>query len=310
MGLTGWLLVIVIALAISIFALWRAALAFGNADTLNRIDALYSRDLPVGLAAAERYGETEAQRLELYVPQTDADGPHKVIIFVHGGSWSFGAPEEYRFLARTFGDLGYATALAGYRLVPGGEFPAMLQDTAASVRWVVDNAAKFNLDAGNIYLMGHSAGAYNVLMTGLDRQWLQREGLSGSAIKGVISLAGPADFYPFDSDSTKAAFGQVDAPELTQPVTFARGDAPPLLLMHGLEDTTVYPKNSQNLHRLVTQAGGTSYLEEYAGIDHAQIMMRLSRPFQENRALINRVDQFIKDTSAARASAAVQAESP
>ena len=52
-------------------------------------------------------------------------------------------------------------------------------------------------------------------------------------------MAGPADFYPFTSDSARNALGHVADPAITQPIAFARAGAPPLLLMHGTADTVV-----------------------------------------------------------------------
>lgn len=312
----GWILVIIAVLAVIAFAAWRAAFAFGSADTLNRLDGLYSRGQGVKQVVAAQYGHSPQQRIELYVPATPppSDAGYPVVIFIHGGSWNFGEPAEYTFMARTLGDLGYATALVGYRLVPGGEFPAMLEDSAASVRWMVDNAAEHGINADAIMLMGHSAGAYNALMTGLDRQWLGRAGLPDDTIKGVVSLAGPADFLPLDSDSTKAAFGQVDPLESTQPITFARGDGPPLLLLHGGRDTTVYPRNSINLDRALREAGGDSEVVEYPEMNHAQIIMAFSRPFEGDRKVIDKAAEFLARVTstarAAKASAPVQAETP
>ncbi len=310
----GWVLVTIAVLAVIAFGLWRAAFAFGSADTLNRLDSIYSRSTGTKQVAAEQYGSNSQQRVELYVPEAapTSDTGHPIVVFIHGGSWSFGQPEDYTFIARTLGDLGYATALVGYRLVPGGEFPAMLEDSAASVRWVTENAAAYGADTNAIILMGHSAGAYNALMTGLDRQWLGREGLADDTIKGVVSLAGPADFLPLDSDSTKAAFGHVEPLETTQPITFARGDGPPLLLLHGSTDTTVYPRNSVNLNKAIHEAGGDSELVEYPDVNHSQIIMAYSRPFQGDRKIINKTAEFLARVSqlAKEPSAPVQAETP
>ncbi|WP_240310827.1 alpha/beta hydrolase [Altererythrobacter sp. ZODW24] len=313
----GWILVTIAVLAVIAFAAWRAAFAFGSADTLNRLDGFYSRGQGATQVAAVQYGDNAQQRIELYVPETasGSDTGHPVVIFVHGGSWNFGEPEEYTFIARTLGDLGYATALVGYRLVPDGEFPAMLEDSAASVRWVVDNAAKHGVNADAITLMGHSAGAYNVLMTGLDRQWLGRAGLPDDTIKGVISLAGPADFLPLDSDSTKAAFGHVDPLESTQPIGFARGDGPPLLLLHGSMDTTVYPRNSVNLDKAMREAGGVSEVVEYPEMNHAQIIMAYARPFEGDRKVIDKTAEFLASVTQPSSateppSAPVQAAAP
>ncbi len=324
MGWVSWSLIVLAIIVLVLFGIWRWAVYYGSAGTLDWVDARFSRESAVELVAAEQYGSDPAQRIELYLPtgqhlESTAAHPdseiwsrpeYPVVIFIHGGGWHSGAPEDYRFVARAMGDMGYATALVGYRLVPDGKFPAMLDDSAAAVKWVVDQGAQHSLDTDRLTLMGHSAGAYNALMLGLDRQWLGREGLSGETIKGVISLAGPADFYPFDKDSSRNAFGDAKMPELTQPINFVRSDAPPVLLLHGDADTVVKPRNSRVLDDALRQAGGQSVKVEYPGMSHAGIIMAFARPFDRDRKVIKHVQAFLKKVGAKQPSAPVQAEKP
>lgn len=240
--------VILCLLALAAFGVWRWAVAAGSAGTLEWIDARFSRTTPVTLADQGRYGAHPAQYAELWVPAGETtDQAKPLIVFVHGGGWHSGAPEDYRFAARTLGEAGFATALIGYRLVPEGRFPAMLEDTAAGIRWAIDRAPAAGVRAERAGLAGHSAGAYNVLMMGLDPRWLERAGVAPGAIGGVASLAGPADFYPFTSASARNAHGHVADPYSTQPIAFADDGAPPILLLHGTADTVVRPRNSRRL---------------------------------------------------------------
>jgi hypothetical protein len=62
-----------------------------------------------------------------------------------------------------------------------------------------------------LFVMGHSAGAYNAAMVALDARWLQAEGMKPSQLAGWIGLAGPYDFLPIgrspDSSGTSALEG-------------------------------------------------------------------------------------------------------
>ena len=298
-------------LALAGFGVWRWAVAQGSAATLDWIDARFSRDGEVRLAASGQYGPDPAQKVELWVPvgqafaepapppgQQPAPIVYPLIVFVHGGGWHSGAPEDYRFVARTLGEAGYATALVGYRLVPEGRFPAMLEDTAAGVRWVRDHASENAVRADPMVLAGHSAGAYNVLMLGLDPQWLAQAGVPQSAIGGVLSLAGPADFYPFTSDSARNALGHVADPRTTQPIDFARADAPPILLLHGTADDVVRVRNSRNLAKAIRTAGGAVEEREYEGMGHAGIVMGLSRPFAQGGIVTDPLVDFARKRTA------------
>lgn len=311
-----WTAIALAALALAGFGLWRWAVAAGSAAPLEWIDARFPRDGEVRPVAHGRYGPHPAQRAELWVPAGPASaepaggdtGPvrHPLVVFVHGGAWRIGAPEEYRFVARTLGEAGFATALIGYRLVPEGRFPAMLEDTAAGIGWVRQQAPKANVRTDRIALAGHSAGAYNVLMMGLDPQWLRAAGVPPETIGGIVSMAGPADFYPYTSDSAKHAMGHVAEPRITQPVAFARGDAPPMLLIHGTEDTVVRVRNARRLAEALRKVGGHVEVREYQGMGHAGVIMGLSRPFARGGIVREPMVAFLKAATKPAASVPVQ----
>ena len=297
-GKRRWLMFTVLALAllaVAAYGTWRWAVAQGSAATLDWIDARFPRDTGVKLAAAGQWGADQRQNVELWVPEgtPPAEG-WPLVAFVYGGGWHDGLTSEYRFVARTLGDRGYATALIGYRLVPEGRFPAMLQDTAAGVRWTRDHAAAARIDADRMVLTGHSAGAYNVLMLTLDPQWLAQAGVPAEAIAGTVSLAGPADFYPFTSVSGRNALGHVADPRTTQPITFARGDAAPILLLHGTTDDVVRVRNARRLAAALKEKGAQVQSIEFAGMGHAGIVMGLSKPFAQGGKVLDPLLAFVR----------------
>ena len=308
---------ILAVLALAGFGIWRWAEAQGSAATLDWIDARFSRDQAVRLAEESRYGTQANQNVELWVPEGPAPAEGwPLAVFLYGGGWHSGETASYRFVARTLGDRGYATALVGYRLVDsGGRFPVMLEDTAAGVRKALDRGGSVGIDTGQTVLIGHSAGAYNVLMMGLDPQWLEGAGVPQERIAGIVSLAGPADFYPFTSDSARNALGNAPDPLLTQPIHFARADAPQILVMHGTADDVVRVRNSRNLARAIRDRGGAVDEQEFDGMGHAGIVMGLSKPFAQGGKVIDPLVSFMERAFAqaaadrAKASVPVQGES-
>ena len=183
-------------------------------------------------------------------------------------------------------------ALAGYRLMPDGPYPAMLEDTARAVALLRQEVSQYGGDPGKIVLAGHSAGAYNVVQTALEHQWLGREGESANAVRGVIGLSGPYDFYPFDSPSTIAAFGDAPEPQATQPINHIRGDAPPMLLLHGEDDETVAPRHSRTLALALNEAGGDAQVVSYPGMDHIAPLTALAAPWRSNRDIVPTMAKF------------------
>ena len=217
-----------------------------------------------------------------------------------------GQPEDYRFIGRTFARAGYMVVLPSYRLGSEGVYPHMLEDGAAAVRWVSANAARLGGNPDQVFLMGHSAGAHTAAMLGLERQWLGRQGLADGFVKGVVGLSGPYDFFPFTSDSARNAFGHVSEPTITQPITFVRGDAPPMLLLNGDADTTVRPRNSEVLGRALTAAGAQAQVVILPGLNHADPVLKLAKPFDSDPQVRQPVLEFL--AARVQASAPVQAQ--
>lgn len=304
MGWIGWTATVLLLLAAILFGGWRYAHATGAVGLLDLADqTVGGTDGTQAVATGLRYGPLPAQRLDIVAPTTP--GPHPVLIFIHGGAWNSGRPEDYHFIGRTFARAGYVVVLPGYRLVPDGVYPHMLEDGAKAVAWTAQNIARFGGDPDQVVLMGHSAGAHTVAMLGLERQWLGREGLPDGFVNGVVGLSGPYDFYPFTSDSSRAAFGHVTDPSLTQPITFVHGDAPPMLLLTGDADTTVKPRNSKVLAKALTDRGGRAELVVLPGVDHSGPVLKLAQPFARDTSVSAPVLRFL--ASLHRSSAPVQA---
>ncbi len=302
-----WALGILLALVLlGALALWLAVRQNGHA-VLDAVDALFGSSTGVERLHEASTGDGARQRLLVY-GEKDAEGPLPVLVFFHGGSWRHGDPAHYGFIARNIAPEGYIVVLGGYRLGEEGRYPAMLHDTAAAVGWVHENIAGFGGDPQRIFLGGHSAGAYNVAQVALDPLLLEQAGVPGGAVAGVVGLAGPYDFFPFDSDSTKAAFGSVGAGEESQPVTHARGDAPPLLLVHGEEDTLVKPRNTRALTRAMESAGGAVETLYMPDGNHNAPLLALASPWRRDPLVRDRVLKFLREN--AKVSVPVQPQTP
>ena len=119
-----------------------------------------------------RYGDVPGYRpleLDLYLPGTGEPAP--VIVHVHGGGWRRGSRREpLRALGEDFYDTlaaqGFAVAAVDYRLSAEARFPAPLEDVTGAVGWVRDNAARYGLDDGRVFLWGDSAGMPSRSVTG------------------------------------------------------------------------------------------------------------------------------------------------
>ncbi len=238
------------------------------------------------VAEAVPYGPSPFQQVDVFSPVTedrgDAGANRPVIIFFHGGGWFKGSRDTYGFAGRAFSSEGFVTVIAGYRMVPDGRFPVFMEDAAAAVRWTRANIAQYGGDPDRIILAGHSAGAHIALLSALDPRWLGDMTQPGGAVRGVISLAGPADFLPFEAGGrAEVAMGHVRPLEQTQPIHFARADAPPIWMGHGDQDVTVRPRNSIRLAAAITDAGGQATVRLYPGVDHEGTITPLSLLYRD-----------------------------
>jgi acetyl esterase len=87
------------------------------------------------------------------------DGPHPVIVMLHGGGWAAGSLRTHRKLAMHFAENGYLTINADYRLAPENPFPDGFDDCVFAARWASENARRWHGDPSRMALAGDSAGA-------------------------------------------------------------------------------------------------------------------------------------------------------
>jgi acetyl esterase/lipase len=243
------------------------------------------------------YGPFPRQKLDVYAP-VNGQGNLPVVVFVHGGSWNSGSKEPYEFVGRALAARGFLTLVINYRLHDEKPFPSFVEDTALALDWATKRAGEFGGDRTRVFAMGHSAGAYNVALAVLNKHYLASLDNDGRAIKGVITLAGPFDFLPLDSRVTIATFGNVKDLPATQPVNFARVDAPPFLILHGSADTTVFPRNAAALDMALREAGAQSTVKIYVGVNHADIMLVIAKPMRRRVRILDDAVAFMLSVSA------------
>ena len=238
------------------------------------------------------YGKLPRQQLDVYTPVGADQAP--VVVFFYGGGWEDGSRGHYRFVAQAFSERGVVTVVPDYRLYPQVKFPSFLEDSALAVKWVKENIASFGGDPSQIFLMGHSAGAYNAAMLAIDERYLGAVGIDAREISGFIGLAGPYDFLPLTSANLKAVFGVPDGLIQTQPVNFVAGDEAPMLLLNGANDIRVDPRNSSSLAARVRERGGKVKHIVYPDLSHTRIIGSLASPFRDWAPVLDEAVKFIR----------------
>lgn len=270
-----------------VFGLLAVALVIGGLLTFTsppRLLSYYDRAMGGGtnarlVAEGVAFG-SHGQTLDIWGAETSTDIRRPVVIFWYGGGWAKGDRTSYAFAGRALAKAGFLVVIPDYRKVPDVLFPAFLDDGAEAVAWVAANAYAYGGDAERVAFMGHSAGAYQAVMLALDAKRLAAAGADPGIVKAAVGLSGPYDFYPFDKKRSIDAFGQWPRPEETQPIEFARADAPPLLLVTSEGDETVRPKNANNLAAKLRGLGAPVEVKNYGPLTHEEVVMAMSVPYR------------------------------
>jgi acetyl esterase/lipase len=248
---------------------------------LGWLDVLVPKDVSSRRIATDlRFGPNPKHKLDLYAPRRPA-GPLPLLIFVHGGGWDSGDRREYGFAGRALAALGFLVAIADYRVFPEVVFPAFVEDLGHAATWLQAYARQYGGDPDRLFLVGHSAGAYNAVIFGLQPSRFGGAAVAGR-IEAVVGLSGPYDFYPFDVRQSIDAFGTYPEPLTTQPVNIVTSAAPPMLLAHGIKDTTVGDYHTVRLAAKLREAGVPVVERHYPNLMHAPVVLALTtvlRPF-------------------------------
>lgn len=234
--------------------------------------------------------------LDIYTPTAARNAP--VVVFFFGGRWSEGDKALYRFVGGALAKQGFVAILPNYRLYPSVRYPTFLSDSALALRWAHEHAGAYGGDADKLFVMGHSAGAYNAAMLALDEHWLASVGGSRHWLKGMIGLSGPYDFLPFTDADIKDIFAPPAQYAQTQPINHVDGHNPPMLLLHGRNDTSVFVKNTVNLAGKIREAGGPVEVVIYPEMSHPWMVATLSTLLQSQSTVMADVARFIRTTSA------------
>jgi acetyl esterase len=177
------------------------------------------------------------------------NGPHPVVVYLHGGGWIGGSPRTHRKLGMQFAEAGFLTINVDYRLAPEHPFPAGLDDCIYAVKWTGENANRWNGDVSRLAVGGDSAGGN---LTAATVTSLAAEKYAGPAKpKAALLIYGVFDFPAvLARDSNAAALdGMVRAyagagypailedPRVSPLRAVKSGAMPPSFIICGTADT-------------------------------------------------------------------------
>ena len=266
---------------------------------VNGVAKVYPADVQRDIA----YGDSPKQALDLYLPSPErltAGQKTPVVVFFYGGSWNSGDKSMYGFIGRRMAAAGFITAVANYRLYPDVVYPEFLHDSAKAVRKVHElmTSAEFAdwRPSEKLFLMGHSAGAYNSAMLAMDDRWLAAEGLNRQELLTAwIGLAGPYDLYPITMEDVKPVFHHPDYPPQSNPIEFTEQSVIPALLVAPEDDETIRTEiHSYALAELLTEQGADHQLVTVPKTGHVTLIGSFSPLLLFTPSAMVPVENFIR----------------
>lgn len=209
-------------------------------------------------------------KLDLHYPATLKPGvKFPLVLFTHGGGWAAGTKtigdRGVRFMGvKALNEQGFCVASVEYRLcTPDGNITLRdcVTDAKDALRFLAKQAARFSIDAEQVFTWGDSAGGHlaQMLLLSAPETFPGDPALLDAKYRLIagVSWYGPCDFEKMELFTPPGGKGVGDrfgsrilkrgADETTKlaayrevsPVNYLRPDSPPLLMMQGDKDPTI-----------------------------------------------------------------------
>ena len=138
------------------------------------------------------YGPDKNQYYYYYEPEKLLSD--KIIIWIHGGGWNAGTPEDFDYMGQRNAGEGYRFISMGYRLSTQKKYPAQIEDVCKGYNHAVSYLKEKGIDTSKIIICGPSAGAHLSSILAFSRADQERYGVEISGVIGYVGWGGPYCF--------------------------------------------------------------------------------------------------------------------
>ena len=248
-------------------------------------------NVPFTLGVAHRnLTYCNSQKLDLYIPRAAVSRPLPLAIYVHGGGMTAGDKSNLNpVFLNALASAGYAVASLNYRLAPQFKYPAQIEDVKSAIRYLRLKAPMLGISGNDIVAFGTSVGGELVAiadLTGRHSAFDVGPNLTEpSNIVAAVDMFGPANLAEPASGMSPSDDQQVfgenhrDDLALASPTHFVMANAPPVLLIQGVNDTTVLESQSIELYRDLETAGDPAQLVLVQNMGHMFVQVG-SKPIE------------------------------
>jgi len=216
-----------------------------------------------------------------------ADAKAPVLVQIHGGAWVLGDKEGQAYpLMVHLAERGWVCVSVTYRLSPRATWPDHIVDVKRALAWVKENIAGHGGDPDWVAITGGSAGGHLCALAALtpnDPQFQPGFEDADTSVRAAVPFygvydwtnrdgTGRADLAPLLAERVikKPLEEARDVWEQASPMTHVGPDAPPMMLLHGTNDSLVPVGQARAMVDLLRSASRRPVVYvEYPGAQHA-----------------------------------------
>lgn len=226
----------------------------------------------------EIYKTVGDTKLNLFIFSPSAPRNAPAIVFFFGGGWKSGTPQQFEVQCRELSKRGMVAITADYRVESrhGVKPTQCLADARSAIRWVRAHAEQLGVDPQRIAAGGGSAGGHLAACTPFITEFDEpSEDKTVSAVPNALVLFNPAlVLAPIEGFDAEGFGTRVPAermgtqPENLSPAHHITKNAPPTIIFHGREDTTVPFASAEAFAAKMKSLGNRCELHGFDGQKH------------------------------------------
>jgi acetyl esterase/lipase len=245
-------------------------------------------------------------KLDVY-KRRDTTAAQPTLVFYHGGGWVGGTKEASVMSIVPWLEMGWTVVNVEYRMARVAPAPAAVEDATCALRFVVERAKDYGVDASKIVVSGESAGGHLALAVGMipESAGFTRV-CAGGAFRGlemavpkvaaIINWYGITDVKEMLDGPNGRSYaaqwlgtipGRDDVAHSVSPMTYVRSGLPPILSIQGDADPIVPYSQNVRLRDALTKAGATNDLFTVPGGGHGNF-----KP-EERTKIYQKIHEFL-----------------
>lgn len=196
------------------------------------------------------YGTHRKQYFILFQSEKSKTSSKPIVIYYHGGGWTFGSPEKFAVNAKFFTDLGHPVIMPSYRRLPFHRQDSIAEDRLLALQQIQKLTKKNAWENRKMILGGMSAGGNVAALLLYDKESLKSIGFDRSRFAGIMLHGAPLDLkemaatpllYCYAGWKTSTSFAKAS------PISFLnKEDDIPTLVIHGAKDGMVAFASAEN----------------------------------------------------------------